>query len=125
MLLPERVVVPVAVTIKPLPGVVPLTIAPVTPKFAVPAKVTVVAVGLAERVNPPISRVFPDPLAVILLPLLELVMLAAPMVNLVPVPSNSILLSPASVTTPVPRLRLFAAVFVAEPKAIPSCQAQL
>ena len=57
-----------AVTITPLPGVVPLTIAPVTPMFAVPAKVTVTGVTLAERVIPPISRVFPAPLAVIVLP---------------------------------------------------------
>ena len=124
VLLPERVVVPVAVTVKPLPGVVPLTIAPVTPMFAVPAKVTVVAVGLAERVNPPISRVLPTPLAVIDLEAAVLVIFTAPIVNLVPVPAKAIVLVELAVTTPVPRLRLFAAVFVDDPKASPSLQAQ-
>ena len=124
MLLPERVVVPVAVTVKPLPGVVPLTIAPVTPKFAVPAKVTVVAVGLAERVNPPISKVFPNPLAVIVLQVDVLVIFTAPIVNLVPDPAKAIVLWVLAVTTPVPRLRLFAEVFVDDPKASPSVHVQ-
>ena len=124
MLLPERVVVPVAVTVTPLPGVVPLTIAPVTPMFAVPARVTVVGVKLAERVNPPISRVLPTPLAVIDLEAAVLVILTAPIVNLVPVPAKVIVLVELAVTIPVPRLRLFAAVFPVAPKASPSVQVQ-
>ena len=124
MLFPERVVVPVAVTVKPLPGVVPLTIAPVTPMFAVPAKVTVVGVKLAERVNPPISRVLPTPLAVIDLEAAVLVIFTAPIVSLVPVPSKAIVLLELAVTTPVPRLRLFAAVFPVAPKASPFSQVQ-
>ena len=121
---PERVVVPVAVTVKPFPGVVPLTIAPVTPMFAVPAKVTVTGVALAERVNPPISKVFPAPLAVIVLPLAVLVIFTAPIVNLVPDPAKAIVREELAVTTPVPRFRLFAAVFVDDPKASPSFNVQ-
>jgi hypothetical protein len=92
--------------------------------FAVPARVTVTGVKLAERVNPPISKVFPAPLAVIVLPLEVLVMFTAPIVNLVPDPAKAIVLVEVAVTTPVPRLRLFAAVFVDDPKASPSIHDQ-
>jgi hypothetical protein len=92
--------------------------------FAVPARVTVVGVKLAERVNPPISRVLPTPLAVIDLEAAVLVILTAPIVNLVPVPAKVIVLVELAVTIPVPRLRLFAAVFPVAPKASPSVQVQ-
>ena len=123
-MLPERVAVPVLVTVTPLPGVVPFTIAPVTAMFAVPARVTVVGVKLAERVNPPISRVLPNPLAVIDLAFAELVIFTAPIVSLVPSPAKAIVLWVLAVTTPVPRLRLFAEVFVDDPKASPSVHVQ-
>ena len=44
--------VPELVTVKPLPAAVPETIAPVTLRFAVPARVTVTGVALAERLKP-------------------------------------------------------------------------
>jgi hypothetical protein len=113
VLVPERVFVPVPVTVKPLPGVVPLTIAPVTLMFAVPARDTVVAVALVERLKPFISRVFPAPLAVIVTPEVPI---TSAIVNVVPFPNKFTPLEPDKVTVPVPRLRLFTAVFVADPK---------
>jgi len=85
-----------------------LTIAPVTPRFAVPAKVTVTALDVfAERVRPPISKVFPAPVAVIVLPLTAiLVMFTAPIFKVVFVPAKVTPLSVLAVTVPAPRLRL-------------------
>ena len=113
MLVPERVFVPVPVMVKLLPGVVPLTIAPVTLMFAVPARDTVTGFALVERLKPFISRVFPAPLAVIDVPAVPI---TSAIVNLVPVPNKFTVLEPVKVTVPVPRLRLFVAVFVADPK---------
>jgi hypothetical protein len=111
--LPEKVLVPELVTVKPLPATVPETIAPATLRFAVPARVTVTGVALVERLKPLISRVFPVPLAVNDNPT---VLITSPIVNLVPVPNKFTALVPDKVTVPFPRLRLFAAVFVADPK---------
>ena len=101
------------VTVKPLPLAVPETIAPVMLRFAVPSRVTVTGVALVERLKPLISRVFPAPLAVNDDPP---VLITSPIVNLVPVPDKFTALVPDKVTVPLPRLRLFSAVFVADPK---------
>jgi hypothetical protein len=61
---------------------------------------------------------------VIVLPVEVLVMFTAPIVNLVPFPAKAIVLEELAVTTPVPRLRLFAAEFVDDPKASPSVHVQ-
>ena len=106
-------VVPEFATVKPLPAVVPLKIAPVMLRFAVPARVTVTGVALVERLKSLISRVFPVPLAVNDDPP---VLITSPIVNLVPAPNKFTALVPDKVTVPVPRLRLFTAVFVADPK---------
>ena len=108
-------VVPVAATVKPLPETVPLIIAPVTTMFAVPSKLIVIGVAPVERFKLFISRVFPVPLAVILDP--EALTTSA-IVNWVPVPNKFTVLEPDKVTVPVPRLRLFAAVFVDDPKVV-------
>ena len=111
-MLPERVFVPVPVTVKPLPGAVPLTIAPVMLMFAVPPRVTVPEFVFVDRLKPLISRVFPAPLAVIVNPF----WVAAPIVNFVPVPNKFTVLEPVKVTVPVPRSRLFVAVLFDDPK---------
>ena len=108
--------VPVAETFTPWAGAVPVTMGPVILKFAFPAKVAVCATDrCAERVNPPISRVFPAPLAVIVLPLTILVMFTGPIVNLVSVPAKFTTLSSLTVTVPAPRLRLLKEVLPAIP----------
>jgi hypothetical protein len=63
-------------------------------------------------------------LAVSVLPDEALVILTGPIVNFVPVPARAIVLPELAVTTPVPKLRLFAAVFVDDPKASPSLHVQ-
>jgi hypothetical protein len=85
--------------------------------LAVPAKFTATGVAPAERVRPPISKVFPAPVAVIVLPLAAvLVMFTAPIVNLVPAPAKVTPLSVLAVTVPAPRLRLLKEVLPAVPK---------
>ena len=107
--------VPVAETFTPWAGAVPVTMGPVILKFAFPAKVAVCATDrCAERVNPPISRVFPAPLAVIVLPPV-LVIFTGPIVNSVPVPAKFTTLSSLTVTVPSPRLRLLKEVLPAIP----------
>ena len=99
--------------------------APVTPIFAVPAKVTATALDVfAVRVMPAMFKVFPTPFAVIVLPVPVLAIFNAPIPRVVLLPAMAIVLLELAVTTPVPRFRLFAAVFVADPKASPSDQAQ-
>lgn len=86
--------------------------------FAVPAKFAVTAVVVfPERVNPPISKVFPAPLAVIVLPeVVVLFIFREPIVNLVPVPAKVTPLLVVVVTVPFPRLRLLEEVLPAVPK---------
>jgi hypothetical protein len=60
-------------------------------------------------------RVFPAPVAVIVLPLEVLVILTEPMVRVVPVPAKVIALDELAVTVPVPRLRLLDEVLPAVP----------
>ena len=122
---PEKVLVPVAPTFTPCANADPFTIGPVTFRFALPNKSTTTAtVGFAERVNPPISKVFPAPLAVSVLPDEVLVIFTGPIVNFVPVPAKVIVLLELAVTVPVPRLRLFAEVFVDVPKVSKSVHVQ-
>jgi hypothetical protein len=99
--------------------------APVTPIFAVPAKVTVTAeVVFAVRVKPPRVKVFPAPLAVSVLPVEALVIFTAPIPRVVLLPTKEIVLEELAVAVPVPRFRLFAAVFVADPKVRVSVHVQ-
>ena len=126
--MPEKVLVPVAPTLTPWANAEPFTMGPVILKFALPNNSTTTALLVfAERVNPPISRVFPVPLvllAVRVLPELSLVIFTRPIVNLVPVPARAIVLPELAVATPVPRLRLFVAVFVDDPKVSKSLHVQ-
>ena len=122
---PEKVLVPVAPTFTPCANAEPLTIGPVTLRFALPNKSTTTGtVVFAERVNPPISRVFPAPLAVSVLPDEALVIFTGPIVNFAPVPAKVIVLLELAATVPVPRSRLFAAVFVDDPKVSESVHVQ-
>jgi hypothetical protein len=63
-------------------------------------------------------------LPVSVLPVEELVIFTGPIVNFVPVPAKVIVLLELTVAVPVPRLRLFAAVFVDAPKVSKSVHVQ-
>jgi hypothetical protein len=69
-------------------------------------------------------KVFPTPFAVIVLPVPVLAIFNAPIPRVVLLPAKAIALLEVAVATPVPRLRLFAAVFVTDPKASPSFHVQ-